>query len=474
MRFKRFNIANVTGAGYMEMAAAAMKSALQGATASVALVGVAIAAPLVFTSPVNMTDTIIEARVALNTGQLQLKTGNIAHVTATASRLDRPANTSILETVIVPTERLFAGCSEPLAATYAYERLHSAGLQYGSSFRLLQTIKQGPHTAAAIITQPPSQLHAEFLFNPAVLDSCLQLGGMVPSDLRKQQEGTYVPAALAALHIGQSVGSSVVAAAIRAPGTQDSEAAVVRNHAITTRNGSVVCTLDGLQSKSTSGSSTTRARLAADVTEDILYEIDWLAAQVADPSQASSSTEYNSISVTTTNATELAAAAIASLQGGLESSVAAAQLTTTDTSSGLLSLAGGDANTAVPGQMWGMMRTFAQERPDVSVDGCRIAAACPNNASVSSSFPRMLLSRQETSQPSSSTGFDGYGATYQASTMYAPYMQHTAARSAAKPFQLLPMPRGSLNSLAPQSVDVDTVKSGYVAVAVKAIGLNFR
>lgn len=468
------------------MAAAVAQALLQGATAPAAcLLGTAIAAPLILpnpaAAPADFTAVVLSAEVVAADGTCQLSSGSTVHVsTRFAPAVGAPPASSCVAAV----DRLVAQCSEPLAAEYAYRQLAGAGLQYGPSFRLLRSIKRGAGAAAAKVQQPAAQLPAEFILNPAVLDSCLQLGGMVPAEPAAAagsggQQSTYVPASLAALYLGDSLsgssssgGGPATALAQRPAGTADSAAAVVRNHAIVGAAGSIVCQLERLESKSTSrGAAATASTAAAEAKQDMLYEICWAAADPTDTAlrllAAADGASLLGLPATA-GTVQLAAASIAAVQGTLQSTAASLQLQTRGQHAALAAPAA-SAGIEGAGQLWGLLRTTAAECQSLAVSGADADALAPPAGRASATAGQLVLG----SQPAGP--FDGYGSAAASGARFLPLMRPSAARSTPAPFQLLPQPRGALQNLAPVQLDGSAaLAAGQVLVEVKAVGINFR
>ena len=474
------------GAGYLEMAAAVAATLLQGSTSTAALVGTTIAAPLILPHPAKSADgllgAVLQAEVACAAGSFQLVSASTVHVSTRFTQLSRAAAARAPEpAVAAPTERMGAECSEPLATAYVYQRLREAGLQYGPAFGLLERVKQGSSRASALVLPPRHQQPAEFILNPAVLDSCLQMGGMVPPDEPRQAGSkggtTYIPAAVAALYVGGALGSQPVAALARRPAAvADTDVAVVRNHALVDRAGAFICEVEGLESRATGSKARPTAQAAgtAAAQEDLLYQIGWAVAEVSPPprlgaawvSQAGST----GLALAANSSLQLAAACLLAVQGALASGVGGLQLATTSQQA-LHPLVARSAPAIGSSQqlLWSMLRTATQECPGLAMAGTDAdsleASAGPQPAAA------RLLVTASVPEPAS---FDGYGSARFGRSRYLPAMAESTARSLPQPFQLLPRPRGSLNSLAPQAVEVSTVKPGQVVVAVKAVGLNFR
>ena len=468
------------GAGYLEMSAAAVEGMSHGgASMSAAVVGVSIAAALLIPPAPELVNATLKAEIDAKSGVLRLFSGSTTHVTASVHQLRASdALAAGIVTSAAATERLAAQCSEPIATAYMYQQLKEAGLQYGPPFRPLRGVKRGKTGAAATVRQAPEQVPAGFIFNPAILDGCLQLGGMVLPEKERISgpQSTMIPAAVDALLIGTNLCTkSATAVASRPAGASDSDVSILRNHSIITHNGTLVCNVEGLKSKSTSAAASSRGRGASTVAkkDDMLYNIEWNVAEataVGDQLAQVNGGNHNFTGLQLAKrqqSSTQAATAIAALQGALGAGVLKVRLATIDGSAAMDQIA---ALQTEGMQMWGMLRTFAQERPDVAVSGAHTSSQQGRSSAATLQIIASVANLEESSQ-----GFDGYGTTTQGQTTLQPQMQRSTAHSIPAPFQLLPMPRGSLNNLAPQLVDVATsIGPGKVVVSVRAVGINFR
>ena len=462
-------------------------------SAGMCLVGTIISAPLILPSPAaapaDYLAAALRAQVAVADGSCQLASGSTVHVSTRFAPAGASAGAAASLAAVAATEQVAAACSEPLATEYAYRQLAAAGLQYGPSFRLLRGIKRSGSAAAAKVQQPAAQLPAEFILNPAVLDCCLQLGGMVSEHTPQQQQaaagasqGTFIPAALAALYVGAATGSSngsgpATALAMRPAGVQDREAAVLRDHMIVGAVGGIVCQLERLESRATSSrgrsAATAAAAASAELTrQDMLYEIGWAAADssAAVPplaADASGSSSLLSMAAAGRGSEQLAAASIAAVQGALLSSAAGLQLQTRSQHI-VHALPAGAVSSEAAGQLWGLLRTAAAECQTLAVTGEDGDALAPGSLAAAASA-QLLMGASLASDP-----FDGYGSAAAGGSRFLPLMQPSVARSSPAPFQLFPQPRGALQNLAPLPLDVSRMAPGQVLVAVKAVGINFR
>jgi len=72
-------------------------------------------------------------------------------------------------------------------------------------------------------------------------------------------------------------------------------------------------------------------------------------------------------------------------------------------------------------------------------------------------------------------GLDQFGQTLVSNTISVSRLEESDAIDAIAPYQMLPLPRGSLNALKPQRLDTSGANPAkQVVVEVKAVGINFR
>ena len=323
-----------------------------------------------------------------------------------------------------------------------------------------------------------------FLLHPAVLDSCLQLGAVVPEEAAPDAGpggsvgGAFVPAGLAiyAVHCPLAQGGTALAHVRRGAGLAARQAAgaTYRDHALLAGTGTVLAVLDGLEARQLhgSGGSKPAAAAAAAQSEQLLYEVAWVAAELAPAGNAAAAglvalPDATAISLCTVPALAASGTALAVLQGTLAQGLAAVQL------HAVQGVHAADVGGAQPAgnpsnAMWGMLRAFAQEAPAVSYGGLRRDAASAHQHPPGTTT--IHLSRERTGAPS-----DGYGTALQGgSALRAVLLPSARVHPAKAPYHLVPRPRGAFSSLEAEPVPVGTAPPGWVEVQVKAVGINFR
>ncbi|PNG99823.1 Phenolphthiocerol synthesis polyketide synthase type I Pks15/1, partial [Tetrabaena socialis] len=133
----------------------------------------------------------------------------------------------------------------------------------------------------------------------------------------------------------------------------------------------------------------------------------------------------------------------------------------------------------------GLLRTVAQEAGSTRVDGAQTdpwaaaaaAATAPSAAHAAQQQPGLLLSGDAAAAGLLPRMYDGYGVGTAASARYVPRLLPSATGAAATPapFQLQPLPRGSLNSLVPVPLNAaEELGPSTVLLRVQAVGVNFR
>lgn len=242
------------GAGYMEMALAAVHIArhgsMQGAAGgkpgdtgvpagTIALADLQISAPLLL--PADASGAV-STRLYV---QLDVATGALCVLSKTVGGSGKPrkptthlsamvANVfAVVQSLPDPTspspasdgaetqrgrpltlEAMRAANPAPLPHAALYKDLASAGLQYGPAFRLVRNVHCG-RAAALSALQAPAGDCSGFILHPATLDCALQLGAAVGAGSSSESSSsrqTYVPVRLEMLCVGLAAGHADVPA----------------------------------------------------------------------------------------------------------------------------------------------------------------------------------------------------------------------------------------------------------------------
>ena len=486
------------GAAYCEIAAAAARALLRLPEPAVALTAAAIAAPLRLPAAAQAGAVVVTADVALLGGDVSIRSapaagggraaaaemlhlrGTLALVAAgTAAALAAPKPAA----ACVSADAMRAACRQPSDTAAVYRGLQAAGLQYGPAFRQLRGIQQGDSAAAASLgdgstgTGFQAQQDADvsgFLLHPALLDSCLQLGALVPEPAGTAAgDAAYVPASVAVYLVQQPLPQGAAAAAVvrRSPDAQrKAAAATYRDHTLLSGTGAMLAILAGLEAKQLNASGSRPAAAAAAASKqqqtEVLYEVAWQAATGAaavEPMAAHAQALPSS-----------AAAPLATIGGGLQAlqsalqqQAGAVQLQTVGGPlPGAVAASSSSVAAADGSALWGMLRAFAAEAPTVAHGGVRadplaVGSSSRNHIALASS--------------ASSRAADGYSSLLQGgAALHAALLPSSHVRAAPAAHHLVPRPRGAFRNLAPELVPVGTAAPGWVEVEVKAVGINFR
>ena len=510
------------GAAYFEMAAASARALLRLPGPAVVLTGAAIAAPLRLPASQQAAHVVVSAEVALTSGDFSIRSASLAEPadpTKPRGRAGRKSAAAVApETLhlrgslaaVMPdaiqaapaapdvaaalsADAVRAACQRPQDTAAVYRGLHAAGLHYGPAFRQLRSVQAGASSASAQLgsgnlLQGQRDVDVSgFLLHPALLDSCLQLGALVPEPAvgttESPQAGAYVPAGLSAYMLQQAVqqGSSAVAVVRRSPEAMRLAAgATYRDHTLLDGSGAVMAVLQGLEAKQLPSGIASRPAAAAGVTVEpphVAYEVAWQTASIALAGSLANIASFDgaALALALSRRTVIlplatAGTGLAVLQQAAQQQVDAVEL---QTSAPVLPASAAPAsNAAVDGTgssaLWGMLRSFAQEAPAVSHGGRH-------------TDPLATTARARTMIAAGRSGAtdraaDGYGVVQHAGTashavLLPSRKMHVAA---AVPYHLMPIPRGAFGSLKSQPVSVGAAQPGWVEVQVKAVGINFR
>ena len=239
------------GAAFLEMAVAAGRTLLRLDDPKLALTAAAIAAPLHLPPAQAASTVVVSAAADLAASDIRISSGQSKPGKQTDSLHLRGSMVAVAPSAVpadssgaapsLSADAVRAACQLPQDTAAVYRGLQAAGLQYGPTFRQLRGIQQGNHTAAASISSQRGGLQAQqdadvsgFLLHPASLDSCLQLGALVPERAHSGSAGdAFVPAGLAVYLIQRRVqqGSNVLASVRRsAEAAHKAAGATYRDH----------------------------------------------------------------------------------------------------------------------------------------------------------------------------------------------------------------------------------------------------
>jgi hypothetical protein len=472
------------GAAYFEMASAAARALLKTAEQSVALTAAAIAAPLRLPTAHAAAAAVVTGEVVLTSGEVSIRSASagdggkpasqraaaeMLHLRGSLVQLATAATTPLHSSAAAAAGRVLsadavrAACQEPRDTVAVYQGLAAAGLQYGPAFRQLRCIQQGGKAAAAAMNTREGgdacgRKDADvsgFLLHPALLDSCLQLGALVPEAapaggaMSPAADGAFVPASLAVYMIQSAVteGCQPRAVVRRSPeALRKAAGATYRDHTLISNTGMVLAMLDGLEAKQLGGSSSAMSASAAAAQKlkaELLYKVTWQASTEAAAIVPVVAAGAGAIALSLTRrerGSSLLAAASGSLsllQGVLQEQAGALQLVTkADGMSG--SLLAGKAGAGVTGNpLWGMLRSFAQEAPAVSHGGARTDPLAP-------ATERGVASLSVANDGPAVKSGDGYGSLMQGgAALHALLLPSRLQQAVQGPYHLMPKPRGA-------------------------------
>jgi acyl transferase domain-containing protein len=473
------------GAGYLEMASAAARLAAgssSGNSGDVTLSGLTIRAPLLLPPRAaaaavaegagEQLPLLLSCAVGLEDGALTISSrsaagGSVVHVLGSAT----PALSNAAA----------APPAAPLLAARAVRLLHSGG---GAAAPTAKPASLAPgSTAVATVAAPALPRNDGCSIDLGAFDSFLQLGQVfILAGSQTGGAAAYVPAAVDAVTIGssgtygspgtsQSADSMTAVAAPRAAAIKQHQAAPVvsdfRLLASRAADCQSLCSISGMAAKpmviQQSSVGQNAAAPAEQPVSDLMYQVEWLVDGPLDGQQADAAdSDVCSLRLRShAAAEEQTAAALAVAKGALLPSAA----TGGQALAGSLQLNSGGISDPAAVCAGGVMRTVARELPAA---GLSVAAA--DRFAVTSS-PSVTLSVPPPARQQHTINVFG-GRSCGAAAAVPRLLPSVAARP-SWPFQLQPLPRGSLESLVPVARDVEAPR-GQCLVAVKAVGVNFR
>jgi hypothetical protein len=442
------------GAGFFELATAAVKTAAgkTAANVSAALAGISIPAPLQLPE---QQQALKAAPVVLRVS-IRLASGAVAVASSPAAFKQQHLSGSTATVTSVNTA----------AAAYS-----SAAVALGQRVKIL--LMAAPRAAAQSASQSSidnTSCDSTSHFHPASLDSCLQLAAATGGSALK------VPASLACLHTPDHMLSpQLTAASQQLGGPTAADAASVVDYWLVETGGSFGLSVSSLELKplgklptAAAGRVAAAEPAAAATAEELLYEVSWPAAQPAARAAACSVQLLpgrSGIAAT--------AGAIAALQASQLESLGGVQLSTSSVLLAPATAAAGagsrSAGHAAGGGLTGLMRTLALEYQAQRFGIMDADSLTPAAAAGASADTRLAL------LPAGATpAADAYGSAQRGGVQQHSALLPAKARSTIPAFHLMPRPRGALSSLKPEPVATASVAPGHVLMAVKAVGVNFR
>ena len=144
-------------------------------------------------------------------------------------------------------EKTEANCPEEVEINSFYQTYQKSGVNYGSSFQLINKLQRGKNSAIAQIKLTDT-LHLEaknYHFHPAMLDACFQAIAAIL--FQQELSVTYVPIRIAKFQFFRSPGDSVISA-VRL--TKSSDNLIVSNIYIYSEQGELLAAITGFELKS--------------------------------------------------------------------------------------------------------------------------------------------------------------------------------------------------------------------------------
>lgn len=441
------HIAPGAGAGYFELGGAALRTLLPTLPAAqqAVVASVAIPAPLMLPSMQQPSLAIIQCTVAANSGQLEISsllaasTSKAVHVTASAATLLPVNHASQEEGCHKRRPQLLPTPSYPAPKQAAVGGLEVAGTRSG------------------------------FWLDPAAFDCFLQLGQVL---IAGDNVEVFVPAGLGALQVasGFGAGSAAPWASVLPVGT---DAAPVSDFKLASSSATPLCVISHLVAKSMgkapASSATAAAKAPAVVPAECLYEVAWQAmtGSSAELAMAEGQTLWHLPSSQQQPPTATASI-IAAAQRLLKSAGAGAAVQLRTAQAALLPFMPPHSASlhTTAAALSGLVRTLNQECPQISWSAADVDG---HSAYQGQRTAARLMQLQ------APTNSDAFGLATRGNALFAPSLVKSVAQEQLGAYHLMPMPRGSLNSLVPLPVDVDRrLGSDEVVLAVKSVGLNFR
>jgi len=439
-------------AGYLEAAASAAlvmgQPAGQAGAGRLALVGATLPAALLLTG----WSSGIELAVELTAG------GEVAVAS-------RAAGGKHSTTHLIAHVAAVLGSGKPAAAPGPawLRRLMAPALV--PSGMLVQGSDSAAGSAAARLASEQVDQLADHLMHPALLDCALQLAAVAPLQQHTQrQQEVQVPVSLAACVLPEA--GNVALQHVTAVTTEGST-----SYELMDGSGRAAVSIAGLAAKAVGrvmpAPAAAAASAAADQLLPSLYQVSW---QVADPGPEQSAVmddEQLHLQLPAAAAdgagVRAASTLLALLQTQQALPAAAAQQ--------LLRLVAVESSTTARRTLPGsMMLAIARS---AAVEGLHSVAAAAQLDELSAAAAPALLARASVIAGATPMA-DPYGSRLLHGAQLAARLLPAPQPETLSAHQLVPSPRGSFGSLVPVPVSAAELGAGQVALAVKALGLNFR
>jgi acyl transferase domain-containing protein len=437
------------GAGYFEMALAALRTLHIGSSNSnkCCLTQIAVPAPLVLAEPSDSAvgASVLTCSVDTASQAVVIASGPAQHAQTVHMRGHFAQLSKVTES---RTEMRHVSASEALS-------------------RLLLSQEPGaqqPAAAAQALVAPAvatAQQDTGFWHHPARFDSFLQLGQLF---LDSASDGIHVPAGVDCLSMPHKLDSAQAAYGH----CQPSGTALSSNYALADQQAQICCQIQDMQARVIlpAREAAPDAVMEEEFTGEVLYEMAWLtdSQQTLSSTAADSGSGCCSIRLGQQSPATACANAMAVLQDYM---MRAPQ------SHMVLHGHGGTAHSQLGSfhAIAGLLRTAAAESK-TPVHVLESAASQRSVGSMAPSAQRVQLSLQQTGSTA-----DVFGKLMKANTAMVPRLLPSRAVSAPTAFSLMPQPRGALTNLKPvplAKASMTKLQPGQVLLQVRAVGLNFR
>ena len=180
------------------------------------------------------------------------------------------------ETASIDLRKAAARCTESVSADQFYRQLDEQGFEFGPSLRLIEELHRAPGEALAKIRSPqlsdPAQ--GDYLFDPAVLDACLQTIAAAMGDVSEPAD--YLPVSVDRLTIDGPLVDDLTAYARIHAGQQSRPVSIRADVVLLTSDGRVIARLDGARLKRVNRESLSKQ---VETLDSSVYQIEWQRSQ---------------------------------------------------------------------------------------------------------------------------------------------------------------------------------------------------
>ena len=404
-------------------------------------------------SPLSLIDaaSLITCSIVPADGSCRVST-HTTHFSASLAMLSRPLSTEGVDTVA--------------AAVTQHGVVKALGLWQE------EAVVEPIASAVASVAVKEAEDASSYWVHPAALDSCLQLGAVVPEQRQESEDFnqgvSFVPVGAKLFHVPQklALGQQLMSSASVGSGQGDLTNSSYRDHAVHSSTQGLHGWLEGLQAKAINGTKPGSAQTDADsmAQANCMYEVAWLteSPSAMTPALLGEGGEQarGGLAAGVTNQGMIGVARCLQLmqdaQGMKQLSLAVPSMLP-----GMSRQSTSNSISVASAAMWGLLRAFAQEHP--------AAAVSATSTDCTSLAPAIQASGAVTDANS-----NAFGMSIRGNTAQQPMLLPSAVSAAPQPYQLRPKPRGAISNLVPLPYQPRKLPAGMVEVAVQAVGVNFR